>query len=284
MTLKQLKIISDSTCDLSKDLIEKYEIGIVPLFVTIGENTYFDGVDLDTIKMYEEVEKKNILPKTAAASPGSFIEIFQKYLNQGYQILYVGIGSKFSATFQSATLAKQDLDSNDIFLVDSHNLSSGSGLLVLKACSLRDKGMSALKIQQKLIELVPKVRSQFVIDTLEYLYKGGRLNALSNFMGTMLKIKPIIKVVDGAMAVGKKARGHVRHGIDLMVMDLEHLKDQVDSEFCMITHSFADEVVDYTIDKISSVLSFQHLIETHAGCVISSHCGKGTIGILYLER
>lgn len=282
--LKQVKIISDSTCDLSKELIEKYDIGIVPLFVSIGSDTYFDGVDLNTTKMYEEVEAKKILPKTAAASPGNFIEMFETYLKQGLQIVYVGIGSKFSATFQSATLAKQSLESDDIFLVDSMNLSSGSGLLVLKATSFREKGMSAKKIAEKLTTLVPKVRSQFVIDTLEYLYKGGRLNALSNFMGTMLKIKPIIKVVEGSMAVGKKARGNVRHGIDLMISDLERMKDNLDMEFCMITHSFADLVVPYTKEQIESRFQFLNLFETNAGCVISSHCGKGTIGILYLEN
>jgi DegV family protein with EDD domain len=226
-----------------------------------------------------------MLPKTAAQSPGNFVELFKKYLDEGYEIVYMGIGSKFSATLSSANVAKQTLESEDIYLVDSLNLSSGTGLLVLKAATLAQKGLSAKEIKQEIENLVPNVRSQFVIDTLEYLYKGGRLNALSNFFGSMLKIKPIIKVRDGLMAVGKKGRGTMKKGIDLMLAEVFAEKENIDPEFMMITHSLADEQVLYIRERIKQEnLEVENLHETQAGCVISSHCGKGTIGVLYILK
>ena len=282
--MSKIKFISDSTCDLSKELLQLHEIDLIPLYVNFKDESYFDGVNLTTEQMYRHIEQVGMLPKTAAASPGSFYEIFDQYLLDGYEIIYTGIGSKFSATFQSAYTAKQMLHTNKIFLIDSQNLSSGSGLLVLKAASMRSQGLSAEIIAQKLNELVPKVRSQFVIDTLEYLYKGGRLNALSTIMGTMLKIKPIIKVRDGEMAVGKKGRGSIKIGIDLMLSEIFASKAEIDEEFCMITHSMADASVDYIRNQLTAELNFQNLLETKAGCVISSHCGKGTIGVLYLLK
>lgn len=283
--MKKVKIITDSTCDLSKELVEKYNIAVTPLFVNFGEESYQDGVSIDVEKMYKLVEEKNMLPKTAAQSPGNFVELFKKYLDEGYEIVYMGIGSKFSATLSSANVAKQTLESEDIYLVDSLNLSSGTGLLVLKAATLAQKGLSAKEIKQEIENLVPNVRSQFVIDTLEYLYKGGRLNALSNFFGSMLKIKPIIKVRDGLMAVGKKGRGSMKKGIDLMLAEVFAEKENIDPEFMMITHSLAEEQALYIRERIKQEnLEVENLHETQAGCVISSHCGKGTIGVLYILK
>lgn len=282
--MNKVKIISDSTCDLSKDLIIKHDIAIVPLYVNFNQESYLDGVDLDVEQMYDYVNKKKVMPKTAAPSPGAFVEVFQKYLDEGYQIIYLGIGSKFSATFSSANVAKQTLASENIFLVDSLNLSSGTGLLLLKAAKLNEQGLNAEEIKTRLEEIVPKVRSQFVIDTLDYLYKGGRLNALSHLVGGMLRIKPIIKVRDGLMAVGKKGRGSIKNGIDLMLNEVFQDKDEIDPDFMMITHSLADESAQYIKDQLKEKVEIQNLYETKAGCVISSHCGKGTIGVLYILK
>jgi len=282
--MKKIKLISDSTCDLSKELIKKHDIEVIPLHVGFGEEMYDDGVNLTTEELYKKVEEKNELPKTAAASPGEFEEVFKRYLDQGYQVLYLGIGSKFSGTFQSATLAKSMIESDDIYLVDSQNLSSGTGLLLLKAASFRAAGDAAETIKTKLDALVPKVRSQFVIDTLEYLYKGGRLNALSALMGKMLRIHPLIKVVDGEMAVGKKARGSMRKGLNIMLDEALEVKENIDPEFMMITHSLADESYVYLKEKIEQSFNIENVYETHAGCVISTHCGAGTIGILYIMK
>lgn len=282
--MHKIKLVTDSTCDLSPDLIETHQIEVVPLYVNFKDESYRDNVDLKTEEMYRLVRQKGYLPKTSATSPGVFTEVFTKYLNEGYDIIYTGIGKKLSATFQSAYTAKQLLQSDRIYLVDSENLSSGSGLLVLKAAKFRDAGDSASEIVLKLQELVPKVRSQFIIDTLEYLHKGGRLNALSAMMGTMLRVKPIIKVRDGVLNVGKKPRGNIRVGIDLMLQELIEMQSEVDPDFLMITHSLAYDNATYIKERLHGQVSLDQVYETDAGCVISSHCGPGTIGILYILK
>ena len=282
--MKQVKIISDSTCDLSKELVERHNIEIVPLYVNFGDDSFLDGVNLSVEEMYDLVQKRKSLPKTAAPSPGTFVDVFKKYLDEGFEVIYLGIGSKFSATFSSANVAKNMLESDDIYLVDSQNLSSGTGLLLLKAARFAEEGLSAKEIKERLEAIVPKVRSQFVIDTLEYLYKGGRLNALSALFGGMLRIKPIIKVRDGVMGVGKKGRGSMKNGIDLMLKEVALDKDNIDPEFMMITHSLAFESSSYIKEQVNEILEVKNLYDTPAGCVISSHCGKGTIGVLYIMK
>lgn len=282
--MKKIKLMTDSTCDLSQELIKKYDIEVIPLFVNFGQESYKDGQDIDVPTMYQKVRDLNQLPKTAAPSPGTFEIAFKKYLDQGDQVIYLGIGSKFSASFNSARLAKDMIQSDDVFLVDSLNLSSGSGLLLLKAGDMIASGLSATDIVAQLNLLVPKVRSQFVINTLDYLYKGGRLNALSAFFGGVLRIKPIIKVRDGLMAVGRKGRGKIKNGINIMIKEMLNESEHIDPDFMMITHSMAKEEAQYIRQTIESQVHVSHIYETHAGCVISSHCGKKTIGILYLVK
>lgn len=282
--MHKIKLVTDSTSDLSPELIKKHDIEVVPLHVLFKDRQYRDNVDLNTSEMYELIKQKNQIPTTAAVSVGEFTEVFRKYLDQGYEIIFIGIGKNFSATYQSAYAAKSELESDSIYLVESGNLSSGTGLLVLKAAKFRDEGLSAPQIKKKLDELVPKVRTQFVLDTLEYLYKGGRLNALSKLFGTMLKIKPIIKVRDGSMAVGKKGRGNIRAGIDIMLNEALLEKDAIDEDFLMVTHSLTYENAEYIKKRLKAELKVKNIYETNAGCVISSHCGKGTIGILYIVK
>ncbi len=284
MSMNKIKIISDSTCDLSTDLLRQHDIDLVPLFVNFREDSYLDGVNLTVSEMYEKVKQKGFLPTTAAASPGSFETVFKKYLAEGYQILYLGIGAKFSSTLQSANLAKQVLgDPKAIHLIDSANLSSGSGLLLLKAAQFRDAGDDIETVVRKVQDLVPKVRTQFVINTMEYLYKGGRCNSLVALMGTILKIKPIIKVRDGLMTVGKKGHGKITSGIDILLEELRAALPDIDPDFLMVTHSLASESAKYIFEKIKEV-PIAHKYDTPAGCVISSHCGQGCIGILYIMK
>lgn len=282
--MRKIKLISDSTCDLSKELIEEHDIEIIPLYVSFGDESYLDGIDLKTEEMYKKVKEKGLLPKTAAVSPGKFEEVFMQYLNEGYDVIYMGIGSKFSGTFQSAMLAKTMIASDHLYLIDSSNLSSGTGLLLLKASKFRANGMDAQEIKEEVEKLVPLVRSQFVIDTLEYLYKGGRLNALSALMGKMLRVHPLIKVVDGEMQVGKKAMGSMRKGLQILLDKAINEKEEIDQEFMMITHSLADNHYRYIEKRVVDEFDIDQLHETHAGCVISTHCGAGTIGLLYIVK
>lgn len=282
--MNPIRLISDSTCDLSKELIALYDIRIVPLFVRFGEESFLDGVDLTTERMYEEVAKRGMLPKTAAASPGMFVEAFEQALAEGYDVVYAGIGSKFSATFQSAVVARDTLEKDRIHLVDSANLSSGSGLLILKAAKWRSEGLGAADIAAKMRELVPSVRTQFVISTMDYLYKGGRCSGMQALFGTLLKIKPIIKVVDGAMSVGKKPRGSIQVAADLLIDEAFEKIADLDLDAVMITHSMAHDAARYVRSRLEERIPKEAIHETFAGCVISSHCGEGCIGILYLVR
>lgn len=282
--MKKIKLITDSTCDLSKMLIEKYDIEVIPLYVNFKDQSFLDGVDIQVPAMYDMVDETKTLPKTAAPSPGVFEQVFKKYLNEDYDLIYMGIGSKFSASFNAAKIAKDMIGSDRICLIDSMNLSSGTGLLLLKAGQMIKENFQVTEIKEKIEATVPKVRSQFVIKTLDYLYKGGRLNALSAFFGSFLRIKPIIKVRDGLMAVGKKGRGKVENAINIMIQDMLNEKEKIDPDFMMITHSMAEEEANYIRQKIEQEIQIDHLYETQAGCVISSHCGKGTIGILYILK
>lgn len=282
--MRKIKLITDSTCDLSKELIDKLNLEVIPLYVNFLDKEYLDGIDIDTEKLYQKVEELNMLPKTSAASPGDFVTVFEKYLNQGYEVIYIGIGSKFSGTFNSANVARNILGSEHIYLIDSMNLSSGIGLLLLKTHTMIEAGKEINEIVKEMEDIVPKVRSQFVIDTLDYLYKGGRLNALSAIAGKVLHIHPIIKVKDGAMLVGKKVRGTMKKAIMAMVDEAKEIKDNIDPEFMMITHSMAYDTYPMVKQEIDAHFEIKDVYETSAGCVISTHCGKGTIGILYIEK
>ena len=179
--MNKVLILSDSTCDLSQELLEKYDIKIVPLYINLGDNIYQDLVELTTEKMYDLIAQNVGFPKSSATTPNDFEEVFRKYIDEGYDILYTGISSTLSCTLQNAYIAKSNFDDDRIYLVDSKNLSTGIGLLVLKAAKLREQGLSAKEIAAELENIVPRVRSQFVIEKLDYLYKGGRCSGMTYF-------------------------------------------------------------------------------------------------------
>ena len=282
--MNKVIIMTDSTCDLSKDLIESRHIHVVPLYVNFGDLSYRDGIDLTTPELYDKVDELGYLPKSSAVSPGEFVNQFTPFIEQGYDIVCITIGSKLSGTYQSALIAKDMVDSERIHIVDSNNLSSGVGLVVLKGCDLRDQGIDALSIKRALDDITPRVRSQFAIQTMDYLYKGGRCSALSAFLGGVLAIKPIIQVNNGKLDVYKKAIGKMTRALDVMLEDYQSLYDQIDFDYVMMTHSLADKSAAYMLEKLQTMGMPKQLIETQAGCVISTHCGKGTIGILYILK
>ena len=277
-------IMTDSTCDLTKELIESREIHVVPLYVNFGDLSYRDGIDLTTEELYTKVDELGFLPKTSAVSPGEFINHFTPFIEQGFDIVCINIGSKLSGTYQSALIAKDMVNPERIHIVDTNNLSSGVGLVVLKGCDFRDQGLDAATIKAKLDGIAPRVRSQFAIQTMDYLYKGGRCSAISAFLGSVLSIKPIIQVNDGKLDVYKKAIGKMTRALDYMIEDYAALYDKIDLDYVMITHSIAEKSATYMKEKVSEIGLPKQLLETYAGCVISTHCGRGTIGILYILK
>ena len=279
-----VKIITDSTNDLSKEIIERLDIEVIPLSVNFSDSSYLDGVDITTERLYELVNEKGELPKTAAIPVSTFEEVFKKYIDLGYEIIFTGISKQMSRTYENAILAAKEIQEDNIFIVDSMNLSTGIGLLLLKACKYRDEGVDAKEIAKRLTEDSKRVLSQFAIEKMDYLYKGGRCSGMAKLFGTLLKIKPIIAVRDGKMHVQKKPIGKMKIALDSMIKQIIEDKPRLDLDHILITHSLAFDYCEYIYNILKKEFEGVNIICTVAGCVISSHCGKGTIGILYMVK
>lgn len=279
-----VRVIADSTCDLSSELIEKHGIAIVPLYAVFGEESYKDGIDITTEKLYKMVEERNMLPKTSAPSPLDFLEVFSKYIEMGEDIIYIGLSSELSATLQNARIAAQEFPEGRIEIVDSRNLSTGIGLLVMKAVDYAGQGFGIHEIAQKIKELIPKVRTRFVINTLDYLYKGGRCSALESFFGGLLNIKPVVAVKDGKMVLEEKIRGKREKAWNSMIENVLADKDKMMRDRIFVTHSMDPEAAEFLKKNLQKEINEGEILITDAGCVISSHCGPGTVGILYINN
>ena len=283
--MNKVIIIADSTVDLTPELIKKHNIVTVPLIVRFDEEIYYDNETITPDELYKKVKIKGELPKTAAVAPQTFIDLFKPYIDQGCDILFSGIGSKMSSTIQNAIIASNEFPEGRIFVLDSGNLSTGTGLLILKMCKYRDEGKSAKEIFDLVSPLVTKVSAQFAVDTLEYLHKGGRCSGASKIFGTIFHIHPIIKLVDGGMIVYKKPRGAYKAALNELVNEIKGDYPNVDLDHIFVTHSGMDQnLINYLYEEVSKVVGQDHVYITRAGCVISSHCGPGTIGVLYIKK
>lgn len=278
----KVKVFSDSTCDLPPHLVERHQIGIVPLYVLFNDKSYQDGVDITTPELYKAVEATGSLPKTAAPSPVDFIQAFQPHIDAEEDIIYIGLSSEFSATFNNARLAAQEFPAGRIEIVDSRNLSTGIGLLVMKAVDFASEGMDVHTIAKKIQALVPLVETEFIIDTLDYLHKGGRCSGTTRLVGNMLKIRPSIKVVDGKMVPAQKHRGSRKKALDGLLANAIKHKGNISPTRVFITHSISEDG-PYLKEKLLEQIDVEEIIITQAGCVISSHCGENTIGILFVK-
>jgi DegV family protein with EDD domain len=276
---KMVNIITDSTCDLSPEIVAEFGITIIPLSISLGGGVYRDGVDISQKELFTLIEKHGELPKTAAPPVGEFIKMFEQY----DESLFIGISSKLSTTIQNALLAASSFPAGRVRVVDSLNLSTGVGLLAIQAAELRDQGLPIEQIEGKLLALVSKVRTSFVIDTMEYLYKGGRCTALQAIAGSVLKIHPIIEVnQDGTLGVKEKARGTLQKGHQRMLDDFKSHLPEVDRKRVFVTHSFEkEEDAQFLVNEVRRIGTPDEVRITSAGSVISSHCGPRTAGILY---
>lgn len=279
-----IKILSDSTCDLSKELVERYDLGIIPLYVRLGDKEYLDGVNITPEELYNWSDEHGETPKTAAPS----IEDISKYLdpNSSDEYIIFTISSSMSASYNNARLAAEDLEMSDrVYVIDSANLSTGIGLLVLYAAEMAKAGNSAKEIVKEIENTKSKVRASFVVDTLVYLHRGGRCSGVAALLGTALKLHPRIAVADGAMHPEKKYRGSSKRFVLDYVKDMEADLKNARPERVFITHSGCDrEIVESVRDYLSSLGVFKEILETRAGGVVSSHCGPGTLGVLFIEK
>ena len=283
--MEKIKIVVDSTVDLTKEMYEANDFEVVPLNVSFGQDTFKDGVSITRDQLYKDVEKYKSLPATSAPGPQVFEEVFNKYLDQGYKIIYMGIGSTLSTALQSANIAKTNIGSDDIYLLDTKNLSSASGLLALKAAKLAKEGKSAKEIVEILEKDVPNVVAQFSVETLDYLHKGGRCSGTAKVLGHLLHIHPHILVRDGKLIVYKKPRGTMKVAIDGQIEELKNALPNVETDNIMITDSgVTDEIRKYFVEQVSKLVDPKVIRCTPAGCVIASHCGPGTIGLLFIKK
>ncbi|SHO53542.1 DegV family protein [Anaerocolumna xylanovorans] len=281
-----IKIIADSTCDLSKELLEKYDITIMPLCVIMGDNTYLDGVSINKDDIFTWAEKENSLPKTAAPTLESAVEVLKPFVKENSDILFFGISEDMSSSCNVVRLAGEYLEYKKIHIINSKNLSTGIGLQIIKAATMAQEGFSAGEIEDYIVSTMrDKVRASFVVDTLAYLHMGGRCSSVAALLGNVLQLKPMIAVRDGKMGVDKKYRGTNRKALTSYYSDLiPELKD-ADTERVFITHSGCDEeTVEFLYKEIEQLGVFENIHITYAGAVISSHCGPKTLGILFVER
>ncbi len=281
-----VKIISDSTCDLSPEFIEKYNVEIIPLHILLGDDEYEDGKNITIQEIMEWADANKTTPKTSAVSMDSVMDTFKKYLDEGCDIVSFSISASMSATNNIMKIAAEDLEAEDrIAVIDSANLSTGIGVLVAEAATMAAAGADIKAIAARMEELKPKVRSSFVVDTLTYLHRGGRCSGVAAMVGGVLKLHPKIEVVDGKMIPGKKYRGKIESVIMSYVKDLEPLLKKGKKDVVFITHSgVAEGVVQEVREYLSSLNVFDEIHETLVGGVVCSHCGPGTLGVLFAEN
>lgn len=277
-----VKILADSTCDLSPELIAQYGIGIIPLYVHLGEEEFRDGVDITPEQLYKWSDEHNTTPKTAAPGIEDIEALLDKEGSDEYVIFT--ISSSMSSSYTNCTLAADDLEITDrVFVIDSQNLSTGIALLVLKAAQMAAQGRSGSEIAQEIGKIRGKVRASFVIDTLTYLYRGGRCSGLSAFFGSALRLHPRIAVAEGAMHPEKKYRGRSSKFVLEYVRDMEQDLKAAQPDRVFITHSGCDrQIVESVRSYLEGLHHFDEILETRAGAVVSSHCGPGTLGVLFI--
>ncbi len=279
-----VKIISDSTCDLSKDLLEQYDISILPLHILLGEKEYEDGVNITPEEIYQWAEANKTTPKTSAPAMEEAVELLRPYVEANNPVICFSISGEMSASGNVMRLAARQLEAESLVtVIDSENLSTGIGLLVIAAAVMAKQGMEPRDIEKRIRERIPKVRASFVVDTLTYLHRGGRCSGLAALAGSALKLHPRIQVTEGVMHAGKKYRGSLERVIRQYVQDLEPELKAADPARVFITHSGCSrEIVDQVRAFLESLHQFEEILETRAGGVISSHCGPGTLGVLFV--
>ncbi len=281
--MSNIVITSDSTSDLSIGLRERYNISVLPLGVTLGDKAYKDGVDITPDDIYAHHAKTGELPKTTAANVDECINFFKKFVDEGKTVIHFSISSSMSSTYNNGRLAAMEFE--NVYVIDSGNLSTGEGLLVIAAAEMAEQGLEAEEIVAKIEDLVSKVDASFVIDNLEYLHKGGRCSALAMLGANVLKLKPCIEVKNGSMGVGKKYRG--RYGDVLKTYVDERLAnlDDIDTSRVFVTHAGCDEViVNAVVEQVKAKGIFKEVFLSRAGCTISSHCGADTLGVLFIRK
>lgn len=280
----KIKITADSTCDLAKELIDEYDIGILPLYIIKGGESLKDGVEITPDDIFRYVDSGAGICTTSAVNIADYSKAFSEYLGTYDAVIHINISSEFSACCQNARVAAAEFD--NVYVVDSRNLSTGIGHLVLDAAIMARSGMKPSDIVDWLNNRSGDLEVSFVINTLKYLYKGGRCSGLAALGANLLNLKPCIEVKNGKMDVGKKYRGNMDKVILQYIEDRLAGRDDLDLHRIFITHTTVYPQDSYSAvrEKIQSIAKFEEIIETTAGCTISNHCGTNCLGILFYRK
>ena len=277
------KITSDSTCDLSPELLKKHDIALFALTVVKDDQPYMDGVTITPSDIFAHVAAGGGLCSTTAGSVGEYQELFEKYANDYDGIIHISLGSEFSSSHQNARLAASEFD--NILVIDSGNLSTGQGLVVLKVCQMVDSGATMEQIESEIVEFVNKVEASFLLDQLQYMVKGGRCSAVVALGANLLNLKPCIEVKNGKMSVVKKYRGSYSKCLASYVKDRLSGRDDLDRETLFVTRTpISDECFNAVKEAVDQYADFQNIYWTEAGCTVSCHCGPGTLGVLFVRK
>jgi len=282
--MKKVAIIADTTCDLSVELKERYQIKTFPLHIHLGDKEYSDGVDISPDDIYRWSDENKATPKTSAVSPAEATDVLEAALKNAESVICFCISDQMSSTGNVLRLAVQELEVEDkVFVVDSKSLSTGIGLQIIEAAILAEQGMEAKEIVEKIQNITPRVRASFVVDTLTYLHRGGRCSGLAALAGGALKLHPLISVIDGKMLPGKKYRGKMNRVLIEYVKDMEEELKLAKTDRVFITHSGCEkEIIDAVKAELTALGRFEEILITRAGSVVTSHCGPGTLGVLFI--
>ena len=278
--MEKIKMITDSTLDLPAELIREKNIEVLPLLINFGEESYLDGIEITTKEMIDKIDATGVLPTTAQVTPNRFEESFKKYLDEGYKIVALTLSSDMSGTYQSACIAKDMLESDDIIVIDSRNVTSGLGLLVLKACELRDKGLGIKEIEEGILKAIPKVKCSLNFESLENLVRGGRLSKTAGTIGSVLGLRLILEIKDGKMSVKDKVRGS-KKALKKLVSDFESADVDFDSPIVLL--ELLNEDV-YQGLKIYFQEKNINYIDAKVGCTVGIHSGIKPCGIFFFEK
>ena len=280
---KPVMITADSTCDLSEELLSRYKVKILPLTILLGEESFLDGAHYTPADMYRRYRADGTLPKTAAPSLQQITDFFTPFLNEGYEIVHLDISSELSSTCSNARIVASELEG--VYVVDSRMLSTGVGLLVIEGAECRDKGMSAADIAEHLTELTGKVDTSFVLDTLEFMWKGGRCSAVASLGANLLKLKPALEMKEGKLGVYKKYRGSIT------AVYQQYIRERLAGKRVRPGHVFiteSGEIEAATLAQLDNLvrelIPVKEIHHTTAGCTVSSHCGPKTLGVLFINE
>ena len=278
--MSKIKIITDSSADLPNEVFQKLNIDVLPLLINFGEESHLDGVDINIEELFEKIETSDVFPNTAQVTPPRFAEAYEKYLKQGYKIISIHLSSCMSGTYQSACLAKQMLESDDIYVVDSQNVTSGLGLLAYRAAILRDRGLSAEEIVADLEESKEFISSSLCFESLDNLVRGGRITKTVSVVTGVLGIKLILEVKDGLMAVKDKVRGS-KKAVKRIIKDIEHYGLKEDMPIVLLNVNNED-----VYKPIKEYLDEHNLnyIDAVVGCTVGIHSGNNATGVFFMSN